>query len=300
MRPSKRCRPNAGLLGAFVILGVIQACPSVAFAQATAARDAYERGKKAYEAKDYAAAAAHFARADEISPNPSALESGLTAVLDSNAARLGAELARRADDRHATGKVAELARQAHQRFDGQVARVRLVCASEDCHATIGDRTLKSGEWLLVDPGPIDVEISGHEGTETIHLEVAPGRVTDAVEPAKVVKAPPPPPVVVEPQPPARSSDGISPAVFFTGLTVTTILGGLTVASAVDAGNLRQDFLDHRSAETRDAGQSAVTRTNTLLIGTAAFAVATGIILYFTRWHRAEEPKAAAVRWRSRE
>src|SRR5262252_4060459 len=89
-----------------------------AFAQA---RESYDRGAAAYDAKDYAKAAVELARADELVPNPTVLELALQAAVRAHDAPTAMDLAERVDKRvpegsplHAEARAAraKLAREA--------------------------------------------------------------------------------------------------------------------------------------------------------------------------------------------
>src|SRR5580693_6760902 len=64
---------------------------------ASRARDAFERGSAAYRLGDYARAAAEYARADALDPNPAALRAALDAATLADDPVLGEELIERAE-----------------------------------------------------------------------------------------------------------------------------------------------------------------------------------------------------------
>lgn len=70
--------------------------------------------------------------------------------------------------------------------------------------------------------------------------------------------------------------------------VTVVAGGLTVLSGIDVGSKKSDFDKAKTPENLDAGKSAQTRTNILLITTGVLAVGTGAVAVFlVDWKRTD-------------
>lgn len=76
----------------------------------------YEEAKTKLDAGDAETAARLFARADELAPHPSALEAALLAVVETEDAELGRELAARAARAPDDAKLQELAQRARDKF----------------------------------------------------------------------------------------------------------------------------------------------------------------------------------------
>ncbi len=76
----------------------------------------YEEAKTKLAAGDADTAARLFARADELAPHPSALEAALLAVIETDDAELGRELAERAARAPEDAKLQELAERARDKF----------------------------------------------------------------------------------------------------------------------------------------------------------------------------------------
>ncbi len=247
------------------------------------ARDLYAQGAAAYDAGDYARAASLLAKADALGPNATTLELALNAVLRTDDAVLGEELALRVDVRGGSSELADFARRAHGRFQPNVGRVRVVCAGDHkCTAKVGANTWSGGEIHAVTPGAVDATFD----ERSAQARVAPGAQVDLVEPSRVVIAPPTPPpsvlgVVPEEKPRSR---GVTPAVFWTGFALTAIAGGVTIASGVDTASIHGAFVTSPSVDTQSRGRDAELRTNVLLGSTLGLGVATLAIAFFTQWH----------------
>src|SRR5437868_1857130 len=76
---------------------------TAAHAQELTARQVYDRGAAAYNAKEYEKAAADFARADEMAPNDVTLTYALEAAVRSKSAPMVMELVTRVEKRVAPG-----------------------------------------------------------------------------------------------------------------------------------------------------------------------------------------------------
>jgi hypothetical protein len=70
--------------------------------------------------------------------------------------------------------------------------------------------------------------------------------------------------------------------------VTVVVGGLTVLSAIDVGSKKDDFDKARTQENLDAGKSAQTRTNILLVTTGVFVALTAVTaVVLVDWKRTD-------------
>jgi hypothetical protein len=281
--------------------------PAIARADETAsARALYDQGSAAYNAGDFARAAALLADADAAAPNPMVLGLAIGASLDAGDAVLGEDLALRADARGATGDLSDAASRAHARFQAKVGRVRIVCAEGDgCAARLGSMRWNGGEVHAVAPGIVDVVFD--EETSHLRIAVGAGKVVDLVQPAPARPVPtralaasplPPPPVVASPVEGAVRHEGggrgLSPAWFWVGVAVTAGGGIVVGASGADTTSLHGAFLTKPTVATQNAGESAQLRTNVVLGATIASAVVTATLgVFFTRW-RAAPTSASAL------
>lgn len=251
-----------------------------------AARDAYDRGVAAFEAKDFAAAARAFAEADATVPNAVALATALDAATRADDAVFAMELVARADVRKETNpQVLAAVQEARTRFARRVGRIRVACVG--CSASVDEVPIVIGELRVVRVGEHRVRLRTEQTTELRVVDVQP-EATSLVE-----LAPAPAPARVR-------DDGVSPAYFFLGLGATVALAGATTVTALAAR------ADHRSFDAQgcahastpscvdlaDRGSSEQTRTNVLLGVTAAAAITTAAIgLFVVRWSRAESSVA---------
>lgn len=70
--------------------------------------------------------------------------------------------------------------------------------------------------------------------------------------------------------------------------VTVVAGGLTALSAIDVGSKKSDFDKARTQDNLDAGKSAQTRTNILLVTSIALAAGTGAVaIFLVDWKRTD-------------
>jgi len=153
----------------------------------------YDLGAKDLDAKLYGSAAAHFARADELAPNPMVLDLALRAVVRSNAGPLAMELADRADGRRVD---AAIAAQARARFALTTGRILVRCPTgSTCSARIDDRIVPNDvpRWVATGEHSVELEVDGHVDRNT--LRVDPGGLLDVrpltlrVPPTRVVESP---------------------------------------------------------------------------------------------------------------
>lgn len=70
--------------------------------------------------------------------------------------------------------------------------------------------------------------------------------------------------------------------------VTVVVGGLTVFSAIDVGSKKSDFDKEKSQDNLDAGKSAQTRTNILLVSTGVLVALTAVTaIVLVDWKRTD-------------
>ena len=271
------------------------------------ARAAYDAGAVAYESRSFARAAALFAHADELAPNPLVLKLGLAAATQADDPLLGMTLVLRAESRAVDGSVADVARLARARFASRVGVVRVVCETRgSCAASVGGRRVAEGQLVAVPLGDVEAVFEVGELRPHVHAMAVARSVVDLGPPPAAVSAPPAAPpaddhvVHVLPGPPPAGEPpaqhgGLPSAVFWGGVVVTGLLGGATLASGVDTLVKHDNFTSTSSpsADERARGVSAEMRTNVLLGCTLGSLAVTGVLgLFFTRWHGADGPHAA--------
>jgi hypothetical protein len=256
-----------------------------------AARDAYDRGAASYDAGEFALAALQLSKADAIVPNDVALELALRASLKANDALLAMDLAARADGRRSAA-LAAARDEARSKLASRVGRVTVVCpAGTACSATLDEAPFPVGEprWVLV--GSHRVVVDGGNGQrQAFQVRVDPG----ATVPVEAASSPPG--LLPPPSPPPRDmgdgSGGMSPAWFWAGLGLSAALGGATIASAIDTQAKHDAFKSEPSLARSNDGVDAQLRTNLLFAGTAAAAVASGVVgLLFVRWSSSPQRSA---------
>lgn len=273
------------------------AVPAAAFAEAARDRaaNAYERGARALELGDFAAAARHFEEAHDIQPSDVAREQAIACYTRSNEPWRAASLALQAPSQH----VALLAAAARDQ-----ARLELRC--DGCALEVdGERTPRAE--LFVAPGAHRVRAHFAHGSVQRRFQSAAGQ-------SVVLELhPPAPPMDLRAEPrtqpslgsarPARpgpdaEGSGLSPAVSYVLAAATTISIGTTVWSLLDLGTAA-DRYDVALAVARDApsatsvaraddalgrARSAQARTHLLLGATGALGTATAVVaLFFTDW-----------------
>jgi hypothetical protein len=288
--------------------GDLNAQPSNTSAQASSA---YDRGTKAYARGDYATAATEYARADELAPNPVALESALKAAVWADAPALGMELVERSARAPMGGSLAALVKLARERFATRAGQIIVACpVGATCQATVDDSSTPVDKLRWVSAGTHQVDL--HVNGSAEHRSVVVGAGTVAEVKSQAAPAPAAPSVSARPYPdstplgrasssgsrktesPSSATSGVSPAWFwgFGGLTV--IVGGFTVASALDAQKKYDDWQNDRTAPAKSDAQNGAVRTNILLGALAVCAVTTAAIgIFAVRWSSA--PQRAALR-----
>jgi hypothetical protein len=299
-------------LGALVAIGPL-ATPALAdqVDAETGARAAYDRGAEAYEAKDFARAAALLAQADTLSPNPVALNLAVAAAIQTDDPVLMMNLALRVETRAADGSLADLGREARKRSERRVGIVRIVCASRNaCRAQLNESDAHDGDRVAVQPGPFQVAfrdagpVAAPRPPRLVRVTVSAGATVDAVEPSVALAASAPASsrhsataTTAAPSPDRDQQSGLSPMFFWSGVALTAVLGGFSIAAGVDAQRQHDAFMasSPRTVEDRERGRDAETRTNVLLVSTAASALVTSVVgALFTRWSAASPRSAPAA------
>ena len=260
------------------------------------AKTAYAAASHAFEAGDYVTAARELARADELVPNDTVLSAALDAVLKTDDALLGMELAERAGQRSVAfdAKVSAL----RAKFATRIARLAVFCEPDStCEISIDGTRANEGKFRMVAPGAHKVVVNGFGVTHEEMVNVGAGeerKSTFLNQPAPAPKVQPTPVAPPPPSNPPPDATGISPTWFWIGAGVSAALAAGTVISYIDTSNLHDDFVNQRTEALRSSGLAAQTRTGVLLAVTGAAAVTTAAIgVFAVRWHSGAELHAQA-------
>ena len=246
----------------------------------------YTKGEELHAQGKHLEAARTLARADEIVPDAAALEAALVAVLETDAAVLGMNLASRTSREPFRTRHIELADRARAKFGSAVGRIVVHC--DGCHVRIDGEVAKRGIATWVTAGSHRVDLSGDDGIEQREVDVA----AEALVTITPRLAPPPPdPVPPPPEEPIAIDTGLSPIWFWIGAGATGVAGIATIASAVDVENKHASFEEMPTEELSSAGEQAEIRTNALLGVTIGVAAVTGLLAAFTDWS-ADDPDSA--------
>ena len=314
-----------------IAAGLLAAAPASADEAAKAgpeqlkvAAEAFDAGVAAYKQKDFAAAAKHFEDADTAVPGPRALRQAIRAHVESGkgslAATLAAEALARYPDDEATAK---LAREVVEKFEPNLHKVRITCASP-CALTLSGRAVHgppAKRWVIyLDPGTATIGATFPEAGDAVaakprSFDAKEGREGDLsfAPPPKVAAPPVPVPVPVsapskselppdDPKPdttPKPERKGISPAFFGVALGATAVLGATTIWSGVDTQNNPGPDAVRMACRGQDTscplyqeGLAKQTRTNALIGATAGTAAVTVVLAIFTRWRGDKKEPAA--------
>lgn len=281
------------------VLLLTLAWSSSAQAEPSPAKVAYDRATTEFEAKSYSAAATDFALADELSPNPVALESALKAALLADDPLLGMELVERAKGRPSSPAIDALVTKSKDAFAKRTGKLTVRCPeSHVCSATlvlagasggVARMPLETGKarWLRAGTLVLDTTF---EGTYARHqVDVLPE--SDVTFEVPKPAPPPPPPVKpVDPPSPGRSllapkkdMHGAHPAFFGVTAGLFVASAAVTIWSGVDTLNLHQEWLDHGDETVRQDGLDAQLRTNVMFGVMGGGLIATTLVGVFTDW-----------------
>jgi len=236
----------------------------------------YERGRIAYDAGDYALAAAEFVRADDLVPNPRVLELALASASKTGDAVLGMRLVERADRRG----LSRLAHEGRALFEDRVGSVDLACpGASACRATLDGAPLPVGSsFALVGEHAVVLDADG--SIERFTVNIAPRHVT-TVRPTRVLEVrveTPAPPDGLARRPERATPRKVSPAWFWTGAGVTLLAAAGTTLSGLDTLRAHAAFEDDRRNEDLAAeGRRAELRTNVFLVTTLVLAAGTAVV-----------------------
>ncbi|MBS2012082.1 MAG: hypothetical protein JST00_04300 [Deltaproteobacteria bacterium] len=270
------------------------------------AAEEYDRGRRAYIAKEYEAAATHFENAFRDAPRAEALRNAIRARREAKQLARAATLAAIAATKYPSdAATTQLAKDVLREAAPALQQYDIECRPE-CAVTADGRVVSqvdgTSHRLFLDPGAHELSfgfsqdravtrtVEAKRGAKDALSVDAPPPKPDAPSPKPDVT--PPPPVVapvVPPPPPAEKPFG--PAVFFVGAGVTVALAAGTVVSGIDTKNnpgvdkVREACAGKgESCPEYQAGKDAELRTNILLGATLGAAVVTGVIgVFFTQW-----------------
>lgn len=259
--------------------------PAAAHAEPEATKEdaaaSYDRGAAAYDKGDFVRAAAELARADDLAPNGVTLALALDAAVRAGDAVLSMTLAERADSRAMTPALDQASHLARRTFASKVGRVSVVCpAPAPCSATLDDAEFPTGKLQFVLVGTHRLRVVREAAVETFTVVTEPGKTVEVVPTAQRDRG-----LTVAPRPAPAPQSGIAPAWFFVGVGITAALGAGTIASGLDTLRAHRAYnADKSDATVAESGESAMVRTNVLLVATGVTALATAAIgVFAVRW-----------------
>jgi len=218
-----------------------------------AAAEEFDRGRRAFLAKDYEPAAGHFENAFRDAPSKETLRLAIRARREAKQPARAATLAAVAQDKYASDPAtAALAKETLAETTKDLSEYVVDCAQPCTIAADGRVVSQTADAthhrVFLDPGAHDLGVSFQQGgslskhvegkkgqSEKLSFEAppAPPPTSTTTSPTATTtsstattSAPPPPP----PQKP------LGPAVFFIGAGLTVIAGGATIFSGIDTQN----------------------------------------------------------------
>ena len=281
------------------------------------AAEEFDRGRRAYLAKDFEQAAVHFESAFRDAPRAESLRLAIRARKEAKQLARAATLAAIAHQKYASdAPTAQLATQILDEAGPALAEYDITCAPSECAVTADGRVVSQSDALeqriFLDPGPHDLGIGFKTGSVAKHVDArrgareplafeAPPDTATSPPPTTTGTAPPPP---RPPPPPPASHKPLGPVVFFVAAGVTAAAGAATIASGIDTVNNPGSATVRQQCAGKDdtcpayqEGRSAQLRTNILLGATIGAAVVTTVIgLFFTDWSGGDRARAAAAWW----
>jgi len=284
------------------------------------AAEEYDRGRRAYLAKEFETAATHFENAFRDAPRAEALRNAIRARREAKQLARAATLSAIANAKYPSdAPTTQLARDVLKEAAPALQQYDIECKPE-CAVTADGRVVSQADAtshrIYLDPGAHELAFGfSHDravaksvdakkgGRDTLNIDAPPPK-TDAVVPTTVV-----PPTSTgggtggDRPPTSTTTTGtgaaasttttptsekpLGPAVFFVGAGVTVALAAGTVVSGLDAKNnpgvekVREACVGKgESCPEYQDGKSAETRTNVLLAATLGAAVVTGVIGVF--------------------
>lgn len=276
-----------------------------------AAAEEFDRGRRAYLAKDFEQAAVHFENAYRDAPSAPTIRLAIRARRDAKQLARAATLAAIAQARYPEDAASmQYAKETLDVAGPQLHEYAIDCSSE-CAIAADGRVVSQSDALhhriFLDAGGHDLGVSFGEGRSTakkidakkggkdsLSFEAPPPVKVDTPPPQPVdpnrdkppVSTPPPPPPKVEEKP-------FGPLVFFIGAGLTVAAGGATLWSGLDTQSSPGTDAVRRECAGKDEscpayqdGQDKELRTNVLIGTTIGLGVVTGVIgLFFTQWSK---------------
>jgi hypothetical protein len=251
----------------------------------------YDRGVEAQQRGDYARAAKLFARADELVPDPTALQAAIGAAVLADDPALAMELVHRARRGSMPAGLRSAARAAEAKFAGRAGVVRVRC--DQCTVKIDGKPVAANEdqWVLAGSHRVDVTTGGSRDRRDVDVPGG-GRVEVTGAEATVTETE----AVEDFTPRARTRaaeepGGIAPGWFWASLGLTGVMGAFAVGSGVDTLSKHSDFQAKRYGPREEAerikadGEAAESRTAVLIGVTSALAIGTVALgVFAVRWN----------------
>jgi hypothetical protein len=264
------------------LLAPVDARAEDAFA---AAGTLYEQGARAQQRGDFARAARLFAKADELAPEPTALEAALQAATLANDAPFAMSLVERALERPLDSARAAVVRGVQDRFGRRAGKLRVDCgtctveldgapfvASTSTWVTTGEHVVHGSDGVWSRTVTVEVPATGRR----VALRPGGAAADSAHEDESDLGGEPSPDTAVTGVA-GGTSRGLSPGWFGAGLALTALAGGGTLASGLQTLAIHDDFALTPTQTLADRGRAAETRTYVLGGVTGAFGLATILV-----------------------
>ncbi|OJY31215.1 MAG: hypothetical protein BGO98_45945 [Myxococcales bacterium 68-20] len=279
-----------------------------------AAAEEFDRGRRAYLAKDFEQAAGHFENAFRDAPSKETLRLAIRARRDAKQPARAATLAALAEEKYGSdAQTAQLVNETLAETSAQLSEYVVQCAAP-CTIAADSRVVSQSDALrhrvFLDPGVHDLGVSFQQGgSVSKRVEAPKGTSTSlAFEPPpapRPTSAPTAAPVAATPSTTVTTSPPnekpLGPAVFFIATGVTVAAGAATIVSGIATQNdpgpdaVRRGCVGQgESCALYQRGQDAETRTNVLLGVTVGAAVVTAVIgVFYTQWTSATSTSSAS-------
>lgn len=302
MRPARTLAASC-LLCSAVLSAAAQAPAADDPEKLRAAAEAFDTGTNAFKQGRFEQAAVYFENAFRDAPRPEPLRMAIKARREAGHLARAATLCARADalygddpdTRKLTSKVLE-------EIGPSLFQLKVQC-EPSCTLILDDRLVgdqpSASQVLYAEPGTHKIAAGwrGAPAESKVFVATAGGSsvigFVAAHEPAPVIhiQAGAQPSADGQPAAPAHEPPhGLSPVFFLVGAGATAVLGAVTIWSGLDTRSNPGPDTVRRNCVGLGAdcpeyqeGIAKERRTNTLLIGTAALGVASGVIALLTDW-----------------
>ncbi len=310
----RRCLATLALVAALVVpKGARADDPQPSAERIKAAAEEFDRGRRAYLAKDFEQAAIHFENAYRDAPRAETLRLAIRARRDAKQLARAATLAAIAQQRYPEdASTKQLAKETLDAAAPQLHEYTITCSVE-CAVAADGRVVSQSDAvehrIFLDPGTHDLGISFTRGPAVAQKIEATKGGKDTLSFAVPPPEGPPPPVdrAVEkpapPPPPPPHEKPLGPVVFFVGAGLTVAAGAATVWSGLDTQSApgvdavrRECAGKDESCPAYQEGQDKELRTNIALGATIGLAVLTGVVgVFFTQWSSAKPEARTGLR-----